>query len=377
MRNIYILLVTILIVLGVSSCKDQDEVYKEFVVEGGYKYPQKLDSLKVYPGYNKLKISWNKLKDPSVERGKIFWNSYQDSIEINSATLQKSEVIIPDLKEGQYTFSIITFDEDGNRSMVSEVSGSTYGEIYLSSLIERTVKKSSRDVNNLGNISWESPSSDLVYTEIRYKQTDGKDTILRISADEDELVCPHVKSKEKFEYRSYFLPKNGIDTVHLNWRSSTSMFVYFYLRDQWTAKSRSGNHDWGDKIGKPECLLDNNPGTGWHSKPGSPFPQILTVDMSEPIEIDALKLILPSQESWCYLSDIQIYIGDNEFLMENPESWGEPDFTTTYKLSKPYNQEYNITLPATKKGRYLTLVFPNSKPDHPYISFKELYACLR
>ena len=81
-KIIYILLIAF-VAGAVFSCKNMDDIYKEFIVPNGLKYPKKPDSLKVYGGYNKLRLTWLKAKDPSIVRAEIYWNNYQDTLKVD------------------------------------------------------------------------------------------------------------------------------------------------------------------------------------------------------------------------------------------------------------------------------------------------------
>lgn len=371
-KSIYILL-AIFIVVNMFSCKDQDSIYKEFVQLNGHKYPQKADSLKVFSGYNRLKLTWLKAMDPSVVRAKVYWNNYTDSLSVDLTEAPDIvEISIPDLVEGTYTFNVQTFDEDGNASIVSEATGTSYGDNYFITLTERAVEEATRDGNYTGTINWGALSTDLVYTEVRYKNNSGSYSIVKVPSTEKTLKCPDAKPGELFEYRSHFLPVNGIDTVSLDWTTYSKPFLYQFPRDTWTASARNGNHDWGDGGGGfPYLVFDGNTLTGWHSRVGAGFPQVFVVDMKESQVPTALKIIPSSNTGWRYIVDVEVYVSDKELPADAPDaSWGTPAVTTTYDGS----DEFMIELPAVTKGRYIALVFPNSKAGSPYISFMEFYA---
>lgn len=369
-KSIYILL-ALFIVVNMFSCKDQDSIYKEFVQLNGYKYPQKADSLKVFSGYNRLKLTWLKAMDPSVVRAIVYWNNYTDSLSVDLTDISDTvRISIPNLEEGTYTFNVKTFDEDGNASIVSEASGSSYGDNYFITLTERSIENATRDGEFTGTINWGALTKDLVYTEVRYKNNSGGYSIEKISATEKVLKCLNAKPGEKFEYRSHFLPSNGADTVSLEWTTYDKPFLYQFPRNTWTAIARNGNHDWGDGGGGfPYLVFDGNTATGWHSKVGASFPQVFVIDMKESLTLTSCKIIPPSQLSWRYLKDINVYMSDKELPADAPDaSWGDPIVSTTYDGSA----EFSIELSSATKGRYLAIVFPNATT--PYTSFMEFYA---
>lgn len=355
------------------SCKDQDAIYKDFVKLSGQKYPQKADSLKVLSGYNRLKLTWLKAMDPSVVSAMVYWNSYTDSLAVDLADSPDTvEVSIPDLVEGTYTFYVNTFDKNGNSSIAAEATGTSYGDNYSITLTERTIEEATRDEAYTGLITWGALTTDLVYTEVRYKNTSGGYSTVKVAPTDKTLKCPDARPGETFEYRSRFLPAGGIDTVSLDWVTYSKPFLYQFPRNAWTANARNGNHEWGDGGGGfPSLVFDGNTATGWHSRVGAAFPQVFTIDTKETSTFTSFKIIPPVQTNWRYLVDIEIYVSDQELPAQAPDaSWGTPAVSTVYDGSS----EFSIELPSPATGRYIALVFPNSKAGTPYISFMEFYA---
>ena len=294
MKKIINLLLIVIVIGYISSCKDMSSIYEEFVVPNGLKYPQRPDSLKIYAGFNKLRLSWLKAKDPSITHAYIYWNNYHDSLRVDIP--QNSDTIFVDvdnMNEGTYTFHVKTFDKQGNSSIPTEITGTSYGDNYLMSATDRTYSSALRDAQFNGTISWNNKTPDLMYSEVRYKTNTGETKTVRITATESTLILPNIKPGEYFEYRSVFLPPNGIDSIGREWRVSDKPFMYKYPRTTWKAVTKNGNHPWGDGGGgQPALLFDGNYTTGWHSTVGTSFPQCVSVDMSESLIIDYLLIAI-------------------------------------------------------------------------------------
>jgi F5/8 type C domain. len=346
-----------------------DGIYEEFIVPNGLKYPQRPDSLKVLAGYNKLRLTWLEAKDPSITHAMIYWNNYLDSLKVDLDNHTDTVVVdIANLAESTYTFYVKTFDRQGNVSIPSEATGTSYGDNYLMGATDRTIASALRDDNRNGTITWNNKTADLVYSEVRYTAFSGETKIVRVLPDENTVVCPDIKPGELFEYRSVFLPPKGIDSVAREWVTYEKPFMYKYPRTEWTAEARNGNHAWGDGGGGQTFLLfDGNVATGWHSRVGAPFPQCVVVDMKKSLAVDHIIIYPPVPANWRYLKDIDIYMSDVPLTPDAPQpSWGSPKVQTTY----PGGESFTINLPAEVSGRYMALVFPNS--TSAYISFMEL-----
>lgn len=370
-KIIYLLLIT-LIAGYISSCKDMDSVYEEFLVPNGLKYPQRPDSLKVLAGYNKLRLTWLGAKDPSIIHAMVYWNNYLDSLKVDLDNQKDTIVVdIDNLGESTYTFYVKTFDHQGNVSIPTEVTGTSYGDNYLMGATDRTIVSALRDENRNGIIAWNNTTSDLVYSEVRYMTSSDEIRTIRINPDESTLICPDIKPGEPFEYRSVFLPPNGIDSVGREWVTYEKPFLYKYPRTEWTAEARNGNHGWGDGGGgQPALILDGNIATGWHSRVGTPLPQCVVVDMKQLLEVDNLIIYPPTPVNWRYLNNIEIYVSDAPITPDAPQpSWGEPVAQVQY----PGGDSFTINFPTSITGQFIAIVFLDSKAaPNTYISFMEL-----
>lgn len=357
------------ILCGFFSCKEQDAVYKEYLVLNGRKYPQRPDSLRILSGYNKLRLKWLKAKDPSVVLAKVYWNNYTDSVEVDLRNAPDTIVVdIVNLQEATYTFHVVTFDGTGNKSMPTEISGTSYGDNFLIGATDRTYVSAIRDDDMNGTVEWGTRTADLAYTEVRYKTGTGSVKVVKVLPSEKFLTCPDIKPGELFEYRSVFLPPKGIDFIPREWQTSSKPFMYFYPRETWTAEAKNGNHSWGDGGGGfPVQVFDGRDNTGWHSKVGTPFPQVFVADMKESLEIDNITIVPPTQLNWRYLDELTLYVSDTKLSASDPDgSWPEHVLKTKYDGS----DRFNIQFPAGVKGRYLAIVFDTG--TKPYISFMEL-----
>jgi hypothetical protein len=357
------------------SCKDMDSVYEEFLVPNGLKYPQKPDSLRVFAGYNKLRLTWLKAKDPSIVRAKIYWNNYQDSLLVDP--IPNDDIIaveIPVADENTYTFYVKTFDAEGNASIPSEVSGAAYGENYVLGTTDRAVVSALRDANYNGTITWDTKTTDLAYSEVRYTTSSNETRIVRILPAETTVNCPDAKPGGLFEYRSVFLPPKGIDYVEKDWVTYENSFFYKYPRTEWTGESRNGYHPWGDGGGgQPALAFDGNISTGWHSHTGSSLPQCLVVDMKESLSIHHITVSPPTNASWTYWNDIEIYFSDTPITpgVAQP-SWGEPIVKMVYP--GPRGSSFTVNFPDLPSTQFVVLYFLTSlAPPHINVMEFEVY----
>jgi hypothetical protein len=352
-----------------------DSTYKEFIVPNGLTYPQKPDSLKVQAGFNKLRLTWLKAKDPSIVRAEVYWNNYTDTFKVDNIPADKDTIVVDilNLDEVTYTLYVKTFDADGNVSIPVEISGTPYGEVYIMSATNREISSALfNDDKTAGVITWDAKTSDLVYSEVRYKTSSNETKTVRILPEATVLNCPDAKPGELFEYRSVFLPPKGVDYVEKEWVTYENPFYYLYPRTAWTAESRNGNHSWGTNGGEPYRVLDGNRSTGWHSKTGTTLPQCLVVDMKESISIHHLilwHLTNGLASNWIYFKTIEVYLSDTPVTPDVYQpSWGDP--VAVYEWPGGFDG-ITIELNPNSIGQYLVLYFPDSRTN-TYISFTEL-----
>ena len=142
-KLLYISLIAAL-VGSFTSCKDQDDIYKEWVVPGGSIYPEKANGLRAILGSGRVQLKWAAPKDPAVKRAVITWDNGEKTREISYADFEGQDSIlveINDLKEQSHSFTITNYDAENHVSMTSEKSASPYGAIWLSTHAERTISR--------------------------------------------------------------------------------------------------------------------------------------------------------------------------------------------------------------------------------------------
>ncbi|MBQ5984240.1 MAG: hypothetical protein IJL56_04630 [Bacteroidales bacterium] len=210
----YVFIGVLLLAAGsiLSSCRDQDEIYREFITVGGKKYPQTTENAGGKTGYYKALLTWLKPIDPSVAKTVVTWYEGVDKksvlIEGSSYPVSVADTVglfIENLDEADYTFYLYTEDSEGNRSIQRDVSVTVRGDVFLESLSDRTIE--STQVDGEGNciITWGAKTSNLSYTEVRYRSTSGEKVVqTRVSTTTTILPDYDFAAAEPFSYRSVF-----------------------------------------------------------------------------------------------------------------------------------------------------------------------------
>lgn len=196
-----------------ASCSDMDEYLK---YTGGKEliYTGKVDSVHVRSGNNRVVITGFLISDPKIVKVKIFWNTRADSLVMDidrSDGVDTLEVPIT-LPEGRYNFEIITYDNTGNHSVTVNSSGTSYGDTYLGSLINRPIKNAEK-VGNDVSVTLYSADETALFTKITYTDSDDQEHVLEVPTETTSLTLPNIKTATKFKYQTFYKPdKLAVDT---------------------------------------------------------------------------------------------------------------------------------------------------------------------
>lgn len=213
-RYNYIKLFLLVLVLGIISCQDMDEVHEQYVADGEIIYTNKVDSLTTFAGKNRVKISGYITGGFNVNEVVVTWNKglnqqvfpYQKSDEETDPI----DLIVTNLDEDNYEFNIYSKDEDGNKSIPVVVFGSAYGENYQSNLEPRAVNKVSFDETNAEIVL--ALSSELQRdTEFRFTDTNNTENIITVSAEDNQVILKNISLNNPISYRTYYVPTQAVE----------------------------------------------------------------------------------------------------------------------------------------------------------------------
>ena len=213
---------------SIVSCTSQDDIYKEFIKDGGYIYPAKAADVHAETGFNKVTLSWPVPKDPSVRSARVYWDNKTDSIDLNYSDYADTVSLkVENLEDRSYTFAIVNFDKLGNRSMESELTATPYGKNWLSTHEERQFKHAWID-GTTATVQFTDSTSEMVATKFRYKNVDGEWVEFgpRMAPKQSSFKLTNAMRGKYFEFSSGFLPSDGrdgldgVDKVYLSDRLS-------------------------------------------------------------------------------------------------------------------------------------------------------------
>ncbi len=206
-----------------SSCTKWDE-FKKYTEEGEIVYSGKLDSVKIFSGNERIKIRALLSADPKIVKARIFWNNMTDSVEvpIDVSKGRIFEYILP-MPEGLKSFTLYTYNTEGNKSVPVSATGTALGSRYQNSIANRVVTNAATVTTTTINWVTADISTNPLFTELKYESTTGQKTV-KVPVSEDVTVITDLASSAKtFTYRTAYLPSNSIDTFYTS-QKTTGIF---------------------------------------------------------------------------------------------------------------------------------------------------------
>ena len=357
-----------------ASCTSQDDIYKEWVKKGGYDYPAKPINLTSVSGYQNVTVSWEKPMDPAVRTATLYWDNYANSQSIDYADYPDGKVSInvKDLEDRSYTFDVVNFDESQNKSLASEITVSPYGDSWMVSRSQRTVKFAEMDEDGKSATVILSKSTDeMIATRFRYKDRNEEwvDCETVLTPGRDTVVFPNAMKGKRFEYSSSYCPSNGKDTVWSSWQKSVDGISYKIDASRWNVSVTNGQ-SFG--INTPDKVVDgkyNRSAYSWHSSKSDDkkgvFPKILTFNTmaSAGEEYSFTRFVFcenTEASSLRYIKDLLIYVGDSSYNPDDTDyqnNFGIPFLSSQLGTSSAMS---SVSATQGASGQYLAVVFKNS-----------------
>ncbi|MCU7550221.1 DUF4998 domain-containing protein [Chitinophagaceae bacterium LB-8] len=209
--------VVFLVTLTLLSCSKWDD-FKKYTADGEILYTGRLDSISVFSGMNRIRITGKLNADPKIVALKIFWNNKADSVayEIkrsNGAFFDQTFTVA----EGVRTFTIFTYDAEGNSSVPVTVTGVSYGDSYRRTINNRLISSITYvAATDSTTINWDAIDvKTALHTELKYpKNPDGDSVTVITSATNARTGLKGFNYQtSKFTYRTIYRPDStSIDT---------------------------------------------------------------------------------------------------------------------------------------------------------------------
>ncbi|MGV3763586.1 DUF4998 domain-containing protein [Parapedobacter sp.] len=285
-----ILVIFIGVIVGFASCDSQSDIYKDYVVPNGLVYPGPAQQPMVSPGDNRIKISWLRGTDPRIQKARIFWNNYTDSVELAvAADLDTISYIIDPISENTYSFMIHTYDDEGNESIPIEVLGTVYGDSYRGLLTNRLLKSTYYDGQDL-RLNWGTVESSEVGIHLSWTDINGNAQTTDVDTSETETLLPNFDIDKPLSYSTAHKPDSlAIDEFQAATIERMIDPVLLIPKTTWGIKSMPG--DMGINGSYPLTnFWDGNTTNFMHSDDPIGLPGTFTWDLGLKAKLTKMKL---------------------------------------------------------------------------------------
>ena len=215
MKNFKSIIISTIAVILFFSCTKWDD-FKKYVQDGEVIYTGKMDSVKIFSGKERVMLYGLLKADPKVNKFVVYWNNNADSIAfdwVKSSSGVDTVRKIFAVDEGVKSFKIVTYDAAGNKSVVVNTTGTSYGETFRKRLSDRLI--TSVAYTSAGTtINWDEMdrTAGPQYTEIEYT-VGGNVTTFTTPISNPSTILQGVNVVPPIKYRTIFRPDSTcIDT---------------------------------------------------------------------------------------------------------------------------------------------------------------------
>lgn len=289
MKNI-IFVIFIGVILGFSSCDSQTDIYEKYIVPNGLIYPGPAQDPIAYPGDKRIKISWLRGTDPRVQKARIFWNNYTDSVELSvAADIDTVSYVITSIPENTYSFMIHTYDDEGNMSIPVEVLGTVYGDNYRGMLINRLLKSTYYDGQDL-KLNWGTAENSEVGIHVNWIDTNGANQNIDVDPSETETLLPYFDIDKPLSYSTTYKPDSlAIDVFQATAVEKIIDPVILIPKTTWVAMTMPGDMGINGSYLLTR-LWDGNTTNFMHSTDPVTLPCTFTWDLGLKAKLSKMKL---------------------------------------------------------------------------------------
>jgi hypothetical protein len=385
------------------------DVHKKFTDGGEIVYAPRLDSMKFYAGHNRVFFKFRTLNATNLKAVELYWDDEQLIVPVTMSSGYDSMLIeVPCKEEKSYTFKIRTTDEFGNHSLWETGFANSYGEMFIQSLVNRSIKSFSVSDNN-GAITWYPPTSNLVRSEVRYTNTAQQETVISVPSAQMTTQCVG-QTSNRFDVRSFFLPEaDALDTFAVTWESVRPL--YQVPRSKWSIKYCNSWHGMPSLTGTanmPHFIIDGDFTSFWHSSYANyavgthpldptitrdPPPFTIIIDFGEDIAIEQVDLyrrlnnnntqlviayvpnidpLLLTEADFKWLGPVSVSFSNHSIFKNyfysgvansNWQEVGRVEYPSDSNFDTPEKNQRIINPPTPVVARYLKLILPNTRSN--------------
>ena len=274
----------------VISCGDMDSIHDDYL-QGEQVYAGKLDTLKIRPGYYRAQLEGQTQFLGNSNQILIEFDEQMDIYDIDTDNINNGiyTMILPNLEEKSYEFTVTTQDELGNLSVSQVVAGSAVGDIFVSDQDSREIIDFSfEDDGTYANFFGNAQSENVIFTIIDYENESDEISRDTLFYDDSRIRIEQFKPQGNLQTTSVIQSGlNGIDSISLSPLNYNMPDLPYTILDKnyiRLVNMPSDNPGTYNNANPEEFLFDNN--IEWNgndtntyfTEPGS-IPHHFTVDL--------------------------------------------------------------------------------------------------
>lgn len=274
----------------VISCGDMDSIHDDYL-QGEQVYAGKLDTLKIRPGYYRAQLEGQTQFLGNSNQILVEFDEQMDIYDIDTDNINNGiyTMILPNLEEKSYEFTVTTQDELGNLSVSQVVAGSAVGDIFVSDQDPREIIDFSfEDDGTYANFFGNAQSENVIFTIIDYENESDEISRDTLFYDDSRIRIEQFKPQGNLQTTSVIQSGlNGIDSISLSPLNYNMPDLPYTILDKnyiRLVNMPSDNPGTYNNANPEEFLFDNN--IEWNgndtntyfTEPGS-IPHHFTVDL--------------------------------------------------------------------------------------------------
>ncbi len=274
----------------VISCGDMDSIHDDYL-QGEQVYAGKLDTLKIRPGYYRAQLEGQTQFLGNSNQILVEFDEQMDIYDIDTDNINNGiyTMILPNLEEKSYEFTVTTQDELGNLSVSQVVAGSAVGDIFVSDQDSREIIDFSfEDDGTYANFFGNAQSENVIFTIIDYENESDEISRDTLFYDDNRIRIEQFKPQGNLQTTSVIQSGlNGIDSISLSPLNYNMPDLPYTILDKnyiRLVNMPSDNPGTYNNANPEEFLFDNN--IEWNgddtntyfTEPGS-IPHHFTIDL--------------------------------------------------------------------------------------------------
>lgn len=343
MKPLYILVNMLICACLIFSCEKKDDD------TGG---PDPVKDVTVKAGYGELMFAWTNPEDSDLYYVDITYidsNGKRRSDKVSSFV--SADTIAGFADTNEYSFTLRTFDKNGNASEMVTVKASPLAPPY--SLVLETVEMQP-DFGG-AKIFWKNETGALVTVQVSYKDNEGKKVISLFSTTESS--GNGIISELGTQERAFSVSVTDASDII----SEPKTFTFSPLAESkmdksgWTIVDFSSEESAENPNGYAKNIFDNDVNSFWHtawngSQPG--YPHWIIVDMHRPITISRFECFRRQGDDRGQTS--------HQFLTSLDGTTWEDQGTYDFDATSNNGQSYRISSnPSARYFKYVAVNGPN------------------